>query len=169
MLPAVTRTEPPLTGDDDAMLPPWLDYQRTTLLWKCELLEGDALVRQSVPPSGVSLLGIVRHMTIVEWHWFEHVFAGALTPQPISTDHDEDADWNDLDPVQAMADIELFQRQCEVSREIVAGAESMDHLAVKARDTMALRWIMVHMIEEYARHNGHADFLRELVDGAVGE
>jgi hypothetical protein len=169
MLPAVTRPEPPLTGDDDTMLPPWLDYQRATLLWKCELLDGEALVRRSVPPSGISLLGIVRHMTIVEWHWFERVFAGASTPQPISTDHDEDADWNDLDPVGATADMERFQRQCEVSRAIVTGAESMDQRAVKARDAMALRWIMVHMIEEYARHNGHADFLRELVDGAVGE
>jgi hypothetical protein len=171
MLPAVARTDPPFTGDDDTMLPPWLDYQRTTLLWKCELLDGDALVRRCVPPSGVSVLGIVRHMTIVEWHWFERVFAGASTPQPIATDHDVDADWNDLDPVGAMADIERFQRQCEVSRQIVAGAESMDQRAAKARrgDTMALRWIMVHMIEEYARHNGHADFLRELIDGAVGE
>ncbi|HWD56399.1 MAG TPA: DinB family protein [Acidimicrobiales bacterium] len=171
MLPAVTRPEPPLTGDDDTMLPPWLDYQRATLLWKCELLEGDALVRRSVPPAGVSLLGIVRHMTIVEWHWFERVFAGASTVQPISTDHDEDADWNDLDPLRAMEDIERFQRQCEDSRKIVAGAESMDQLVAKPRhgETMSLRWIMVHMIEEYARHNGHADLLRELVDGAVGE
>ena len=82
-----------------------------------------------------------------------------------------DADWNDLDPARAMEDMERFQRQCEVSREIVAGAESMDQLAANAHrgDTMSLRWIMVHMIEEYARHNGHADFLRELIDGAVGE
>jgi uncharacterized damage-inducible protein DinB len=171
MPPAVTRPEPPLAGDDATMLPPWLDYQRATLRWKCESLDGDALVRQSVPPSSVSLLGIVRHMTIVEWHWFERVFAGASTPQPISTDHDVDADWNDLDPAQAMEDIERFQRQCGVSRAIVVGAESMDQLAARARrgDTMSLRWIMVHMIEEYARHNGHADFLRELIDGAVGE
>jgi hypothetical protein len=147
----------------------WLDYQRATLLWKCELLEGDALARRSVPPSPISLLGIVRHMTLVEWSWFERVFAATGTPRPISTEHDEDADWNDLDPVRAMEDIELFQRQCDISRGIVAAAQSMDQLAADARDDVSLRWIMIHMIEEYARHNGHADFLRELIDGAVGE
>ena len=171
MVPAVTRPEPPFVGDDRTMLPPWLDYQRATLLWKCERLDGEALARRSVPPSSLSLLGIVRHMTIVEWYWFEKVFSGRSTAQPISTDHDEDADWNDLDPAQAMADIERFGRQCEISREIVAVAPDMDALAVAWREPepMALRWIVVHMIEEYARHNGHADFLRELIDGAVGE
>jgi hypothetical protein len=160
-----------LVGDDRTMLPPWLDYQRATLLWKCELLEGDALVRRSVPPSPISLLGIVRHMTLVEWSWFERVFAATGTPRPISTEHDEDADWNDLDPVRAMEDIELFQRQCDTSRGIVAAAQSMDQLVAHPHhgESMSLRWIMVHMIEEYARHNGHADFLRELIDGAVGE
>ncbi len=140
------------------------------MLWKCELLDGDALVRQSVPPSPVSLLGIVRHMTFVEWHWFESVFADTRTPQPISTADDDDADWNDLVPAKAMEDVDRFQRQCEVSRQIVAGAESMDQLAAKTGgDAISLRWIMVHMIEEYARHNGHADLFRELIDGAVGE
>ena len=158
-------------GDDLELLPPWLDYQRATLLWKCELLEGDALVRRSVPPSPISLLGIVRHMTLVEWAWFEHRFAGSDAPCPISTDQDDDADWNDLDPARAMEDIERFQRQCDISRGIVAVTPAMDQLVAKpARgESMSLRWIMVHMIEEYARHNGHADLLRELIDGAVGE
>ena len=170
MLPAVTRPEPPFVGDDRTMLPPWLDYQRATLLWKCELLEGDALVRRSVPPSTLSLLGLVRHMTIVEWSWFEKVFAGRSTAEPISTDDDVDADFNDLDPARAMEDIERFQRQCDISREIVAVTPSMDALAAAWREPepMSLRWIMVHMIEEYARHNGHADLIRELVDGNVG-
>jgi hypothetical protein len=158
-----------LVGDDRTMLPMWLDYQRATLLWKCELLEGDALARRSVPPSPISLLGIVRHMTLVEWSWFERVFAATGTLRPISTEHDEDADWNDLDPVRAMEDIELFQRQCDISRGIVAAAQSMDQLAADARDDVSLRWIMIHMIEEYARHNGHADLLRERIDGSTGE
>jgi len=156
-------------GDDSAMLPAWLDYQRATLLWKCELLDGDALVRRSVPPSPISLLGIVRHMTLVEWGWFERRFAGSDVPPPISMEHDHDVDWNDLDPARAMEDIERFQRQCDISREIVAVTQSMDQLAAKSRfGDMSLRWIMVHMIEEYARHNGHADLLRERIDGAVG-
>jgi uncharacterized damage-inducible protein DinB len=159
-----------LVGDDSTMLPAWLDYQRATLLWKCELLDGDALARRSVPPSPISLLGIVRHMTLVEWSWFERRFAATGSPAPVSTDHDEDADFNDLDPARAMEDIERFQRQCDISRGIVAAAQSMDQLVANPRgEAMSLRWIMVHMIEEYARHNGHADFLRELVDGAVGE
>ena len=151
------------------MLPLWMDYQRTTLLWKCELLDGGDLARQGVPPSPLSLLGIVRHMTLVEWSWFEEVFAGNSTPRPIAVEPESDDDWLDLDPSRAMEDIERFQRQCEVSRGIVAGASSFDDVAAKARDTISLRWIMVHMIEEYARHNGHADLLREQIDGAVGE
>ena len=151
------------------MLPLWMDYQRSTLLWKCELLDGGDLARQGVPPSPLSLLGIVRHMTLVEWSWFEEVFAGTETASPIPTDLDRDADWNDLNPSRAMEDIERFQRQCEVSRGIVAGASSFDDVAANGRDTISLRWILVHMIEEYARHNGHADFLREQIDGAVGE
>ena len=151
------------------MLPLWMDYQRSTLLWKCELLDGGDLARQGVPPSPLSLLGIVRHMTLVEWSWFEEVFAGTETASPIPTDLDRDADWNDLNPSRAMEDMERFQRQCEVSRGIVANAPSFDDVAANARDTISLRWIMVHMIEEYARHNGHADFLREQIDGAVGE
>jgi len=151
------------------MLPLWMDYQRSTLLWKCELLDGGDLARQGVPPSPLSLLGIVRHMTLVEWSWFEEVFAGTETASPIPTDLDRDADWNDLNPSRAMEDMERFQRQCEVSRGIVAGASSFDDVAANGRDTISLRWILVHMIEEYARHNGHADFLREQIDGAVGE
>jgi uncharacterized damage-inducible protein DinB len=160
-----------LVGDDGTMLPVWLDYQRATLLWKCELLEGDALVRRSVPPSPISLLGIVRHMTLVEWGWFELTFAGSDTPAPIPYKQDHEAGWSDLDPARAMEDIERFQRQCDISRGIVAVTQSMDQLVTRPRGgaPMSLRWIMVHMIEEYARHNGHADFLRELIDGAVGE
>jgi uncharacterized damage-inducible protein DinB len=170
VLPAVTRLEPPCVGDGRAMLPPWLDYQRTTLLMKCQELDGDALVRRSVHPSPLSLLGIVRHMTLVEWAWFERVFAATGTPRPIATDHDVEAVWNELDPARAMEDIERFQRQCDISRGIVAVSQGMDQLAARPRGgAMSLRWIMVHMIEEYARHNGHADFLRELIDGAVGE
>jgi Protein of unknown function (DUF664) len=169
MLSAVTRPEPPMTGDERTMLKVWLDYQRATLLWKCEELDGAALVRRGVPPSSLTLLGLVRHMALVEWWWFDHVFAGSPSPEPISTQEDRDADFNDLDPARAMADVELFQRQCDVSRAI-ADAASLETLAASTeKPPLSLRWIMVHMIEEYARHNGHADLLREQIDGAVGE
>ena len=109
MLPAVTRPEPPMTGDERPMLTVWLDYQRATLLWKCEGLDGAALVRHGVPPSSLTLLGLVRHMALVEWWWFDHVFTGSPSPEPFSAQEDPDADFNDLDPARAMADIELFR------------------------------------------------------------
>ena len=166
----MTRPEPPLTGDERTMLTVWLDFQRATLLWKCEGLDGAAMARRGVPPSSLALLGLVRHMAIVEWWWFDHIFGGSSSPEPISTADDVDADFNDLDPDRAPADIELFGRQCDVSRSIVDAAESLDVPSRSTeKPTVSLRWIMIHMIEEYARHNGHADLLREQIDGAVGE
>ena len=151
------------------MLSVWLDFQRATLLWKCEGLDGAALARRAVPPSALCLLGLVRHMALVEWSWFDRIFIGSSSPEPISTVADIDADFNDIDPDRAAADLDLFGRQCEVSRAIVASAESLDALSVSTeRPTVSLRWILVHMIEEYARHNGHADLLRQRIDGAVG-
>ncbi len=170
MITAVTRPEPPLAADERTMLPVWLDYQRATLLWKCEGLDGAALARRGVPPSPLTLLGLVRHMAIVEWWWFDHVFTGSSSPEPISTGDDRDADFNHLDPGRAVTDVELFRRQCDVSRAVVAGAESFDVTSASTeKPGFSLRWIVVHMIEEYARHNGHADLLREQIDGAVGE
>ena len=95
---------------------------------------------------------------------------GSSSPEPFSTVDDRDADFNDLDPERAMADVDLFQRQCDLSRSIVGAAESLDvGSASTEKPTVSLRWVMIHMIEEYARHNGHADLLREQIDGAVGE
>lgn len=169
-MPLTTRPEPPLTGDERAMVAIWLDYQRATLEWKCEGLDGRDLVRRGVPPSVLSLLGLVRHMTIVEWFWFERIFRAGNETKPISTVDDPDADFNDVSPDRARSDLELFRRQCEVSRDIVSAAGGFDDIAAStARGEISLRCIMIHMIEEYARHNGHADFLRELIDGTVGE
>jgi len=151
------------------MLTVWLDYQRATLLWKCQLIDGTALARRGVAPSSLSLLGLVRHMAYVEWHWFDHVFAGHPSPPPISVQADPDADFNDLDPARAMADLDVFTTQCDVSRTIAGAADSLDATAASADEPISLRWIMIHMIEEYARHNGHADLLREQIDGSVGE
>ena len=109
-------------------------------------------------------------MALVEWWWFDHIFAGSTSPEPISTAEDRDADFNDLAPARAMADVELFREQCEASRAVVAATGSLDARSASTElPTVSLRWILVHMIEEYARHNGHADLLREQIDGAVGE
>ena len=133
-------------------------------------MSGPDLARKGIPPSNLSLLGLLRHMTLVEWSSFQKVSLRRPRAQPFSTDEDADADFNDLDPDRVDEDMAAFLGQCEVSRAIVASAGSLDQEAAKPRgDAVSLRWIMVHMIEEYARHNGHADLLRELIDGAVGE
>jgi hypothetical protein len=166
---AANRPEPPITGGEGPMLTAWLEYQRSTLLWKCDSLEGDQLVRPAVPPSPLTLLGLVRHMTYVEWYWFAHLFTGSSDPSPFSLEEDPDADFNDLRPSAAAADFDGFTRQCEVSRVILGNAPGLDSVAASPDRPVSLRWIMIHMIEEYARHNGHADLLREQVDGSVGE
>jgi hypothetical protein len=170
--PPDTRPEPPYAAAERETLTTWLDYQRATLLWKCAGLDGDALARRSVPPSKLSLLGLVRHMALVEWSWFVHVFAGDTKPPVIDidvVDAGSDVDFDDVDPTRAGADIQAFQSECDVSRSIVAEADSLDVVAASESRPFSLRWIMIHMIEEYARHNGHADLLRERIDGAVGE
>ncbi len=170
MSPAVTRRDPPFEADERTMLNAWLDYHRATLLQKCEGLDPSLLVRASVPPSSLSLLGLVRHMMLVEWWWFEHIFADGPTPEPIATDVDSDADFNLLDPDRVDADMAAFLHQCDHSRVIVEGTDSLNVCSSSSdREARELRWIMVHMIEEYARHNGHADLLRECIDGSVGE
>lgn len=170
VIPPVTRPEPPPIAGERAMLASWLDYERATLLWKCEGIDDDALARPGVPPSSLTLLGLVRHMALVEWWWFDHIFAGSESPEPISTVEDRDADFNDIRPDRAGADAELFAHQCEVSRAVVAAAESLDVTSASVEQPItSLRWIMIHMIEEYTRHNGHADLFREQIDGAVGE
>jgi hypothetical protein len=170
MSSAVRRDEPPLVADECTSLPLWLDYHRATLLQKCEGLSGTQLVLKSVPPSTMTLLGLVRHMTVVEWWWFEHVFVDGPSPEPFSDPNDPDADFNALHPERAEDDVAMFRQQCAHSRSIVDGAASLNARSLSSeKDTRDLRWIVVHMIEEYARHNGHADLLRECVDGAVGE
>jgi len=170
MPPEMTREEPQPVADETTALTQWLDFQRATLLWKCEGLDGSQLARHSVPPSGLSLLGLVRHMLLVEWWWFDHIFAGGASLAPIPTDEDPDAEFNDLNPDQAEEALAMFATQCDVSRAIVAAAESLDALSVSdERETKDLRWVLIHMIEEYARHNGHADLLRECIDGVVGD
>jgi hypothetical protein len=170
MVSDLARPEAPLVCDERTALSVWLDYERATLALKCAGLSGAQLAQRSVPTSGLTLLGIARHMLEVEWWWFEHVFAGGTMPAPIDSARDPDADFHDLVPEQAPADLAAWESQCAHSRAIVAGADSFDVLSRSPdRRPRDLRWVMVHMIEEYARHNGHADLLREAIDGAVGE
>jgi hypothetical protein len=170
MAPEIVRDDPPLVSDERTALTSWLEFHRATLQQKCAGLTGAQMVRPGVPPSGLTLLGLVQHMTYVEWWWFEHVFAGGSMPEPICTDDDLDADFHALDPDQVDVALAAFGAQCDHSDAVVERAGSLDGLSVSAeRDPRDLRWVLVHMIEEYARHNGHADLLRECIDGVVGD
>jgi hypothetical protein len=170
MAPPLVREHPPLVADERTTLTSWLDFHRTTLRQKCEGLTDPQMVEASVPPSAMTMLGLVQHMTSVEWWWFEHIFAGGPAPEPIETGDDPEAEWHMLERGRVAAALEEFQRQCAHSRTVVGQATSFDVLSASPeRPTRDLRWVMAHMIEEYARHNGHADLLRECIDGAVGD
>jgi uncharacterized damage-inducible protein DinB len=169
--PEPAHTDPPIVAGERAMLDSWLEFHRALLLKKCAGLTAEQLRERSSPPSSLSLLGLVRHMSDVERGWFQQVFAGQDVPDLYYTEADRDADFNQLADADAQRAFEIFAGECAAAREIVAAAPSLDAVAQKPtrRGSTSLRWIMVHMIEEYARHNGHADLIRERIDGAVGD
>jgi len=148
------------------MLTAWLDFHRATLLRRLEGLD-DVDLRRPLVPSGTSLLGIVKHLAYVERWWFCIVFAGQLLDVPW-TDEDPDADWR-IEPDDTTEEvIALYGREIARARTCIEGA-GPDDIARYPSSAKTLRWIMVHMIEETARHNGHADVIRELIDGSTGE
>lgn len=166
--------EPALAGDELATLNDFLDYYRAVLARKASGLTHEQLNR-SLPPSTLTLAKLVRHLTLVEDDWFHVRFLGLEPPEPwASAPWDDDRDWEmssaiDVTPDQLLAD---FHAACAQSRRITRDATSLDQLSVEpdhTGDNYNLRWILVHMVEEYARHAGHADFLRESIDGVVGD
>jgi hypothetical protein len=168
----VDRIEPPLVASERDMLESWLDFHRVTLAMKCEGLTDEQLRERSVPPSSLSLLGLVRHMALVERSWFRHVLCAEEIGDLYVTDDDPDADFNGASDGDAAEAFATWRAECDVARSAATACPSLDELARKATsrgDVVSLRWIMVHMIEEYARHNGHADLIRERIDGSVGD
>ena len=167
--PQVTRIDEPLVADERAMLEGWLEWHRATLLWKCAGLPGEFLAQRPVPPSNLSLLGLVRHMTEVERSWFRRRFGGEPVSSLYCSSASPDADLDDVAAAAAEADFAAFTSEVELARAAAAG-HSLDETFFHARREaqMNLRWVYVHMIEEYARHNGHADLIRERIDGATG-
>jgi uncharacterized damage-inducible protein DinB len=162
-----TRYEAPLAGDETATLTGFLDHYRGVLLTLADGLPDDAL-RRALVPSGTTILGMIKHLAYVERGWFREVFAGEDLPYPFPDD-DPDADLR-IEPDEKTSDVlELYRDECERSRAIVASAASLDERAREpGREEYSLRWIVVHMIEETARHAGHADILREQLDGTTG-
>jgi uncharacterized damage-inducible protein DinB len=165
----VERVEPPQVAAERAMLDAWLDYHRDTLALKCDGLAGDQLRQRAVPPSSLSLLGLVRHMAEVERQWFTMVLGGEQVSFHYCTDDNPDAEFDEVDGADVAEAFGSWRSECADARRRAAAAPSLDVTATWRGQEFSLRWIMVHMIEEYARHNGHADLLRERIDGTVGD
>ena len=162
------RTEPSYGLGERAMLEAWLDYHRATLLLKCEGLDDAGRKARPVPSSNLSLHGLVRHMAEVERNWFSRVLL--RDPKCPTIWYDiavEDSELVPLDDADWGSDLAVWRDECERSRKAAAD-RSLDDTGLRRDEEVSLRWIYTHMIEEYARHNGHADLIRELVDGMVG-
>jgi uncharacterized damage-inducible protein DinB len=176
MADAHGRTEPPLAGDEAATLLGFLDHQRATFAWKCFGLDGAALAAH-LHPTTMTLGGLLKHLTLVEDSWLDERLLGSAPRAPWDTvDWAADPDWEwrtaAADPPEQLRT--AWQQAVERSRRNVArvlATEGLDRLGVELADGRrpSLRWVLVHLIEEYARHNGHADLLREAVDGVTGE
>jgi uncharacterized damage-inducible protein DinB len=164
------RTEPAQDGlGEREMLEGWLEFHRATLLIKCEGLDDQARKARPVATSKLSLHGLVRHMAEVERSWFRRVLEREPDTPFIWFDPEvEDSEMVPLDSADWDADLAAWQAECEASRKAAAARSLSDTGLTRRGEPCSLRWIYAHMIEEYARHNGHADLIRELIDGAVG-
>jgi uncharacterized damage-inducible protein DinB len=167
--PEIDRPNEPFVGDERTILTGYLDWHRQTLLHKCSGLTEEQLKTASAEPSNLTLLGLVRHMAEVERWWFSRRVAGHDLPTLYCPPESEDGDFDDVATADPEKDFATFNEECERSRKAVENI-SLDYTFVHPRRgvDMGLRWVYVHMIEEYARHNGHADLIRERIDGATG-
>jgi hypothetical protein len=165
--PPMSLPDVPLTGDDRPMLEGYLAWHRALLRHKCAGLTGAQLAQRSVPPSNLSLLGLVRHMAKVERKWFRERVAGLELEPMYAPALGPDADFEDLDPDRAPTDYERWLEECRLADQALAATASYDDTITARVGPMSVRSVVVHMIEEYAQHNGHADLLRECVDGTT--
>jgi uncharacterized damage-inducible protein DinB len=168
--PEVSRHEPSEPAGERESLEGWLEYHRATLLFKCQGLTGEQLTAHAVAPSSLTLLGLVRHMAEVERAWFRRRFADQEEIGLLYCNEEfPDGDFDLIKAEDAEADFAAFARECSLADEAAAG-RSLDNTFTGGRGIdLDLRWIYLHMIEEYARHNGHADILREQIDGVTGD
>ncbi|MDQ2838536.1 MAG: DinB family protein [Actinomycetota bacterium] len=165
------RIDPPVVADEKTTLVAFVDYHRQTLLLKCAELTPQQLVSRPSPPSSLCLLGLIRHLTEVEFGWLHARFAGE-PDREIYGPGDADLDVTEADEQSVVAAFALYTEYVAKSQQIVA-EHDLDELTRDAHPRtgqhFSLRWVLQHLLEEYARHNGHADLLREALDGAVGE
>jgi len=157
----------PFTGGEKDSLHASLNRHRDVVLWKLEGLD-DASLRRAVVPSGTTLLGLVKHLAAVEYSWFCETFERETEPLPVDPD-DPDADLR-VEPDETTADIVEFYRRARAAADAVILELDVDDVGTAwFGDPVSLRWVLIHMIEETARHAGHLDILRELIDGATGD
>jgi uncharacterized damage-inducible protein DinB len=157
----------PLVGADRPILESFLAWQRYTLLNICAGLTGEQLARRPVPPSSLSLLGLVRHLAKVERTWLRQRAAGEPVGSMYDPDRGKDADFDDVEPELAESDFARYREECRLA-DAAAADLSFDDTFTLRGETYSLRLVYVHLITEYARHNGHADLLREQIDGTTG-
>jgi uncharacterized damage-inducible protein DinB len=163
------RVDPSFIADEREMLEAWLEFHRITLLMKCEGLDDAGRKARPIATSKLSLHGLVRHMAEVERNWFQRVLLESKEAGPIWFDPAiDDSELEPLDEADWDADLAVWRAECKAGRQAAVGKD-LDYTGVRRGSPCSLRWIYNHMIEEYARHNGHADLIRELVDGQVGD
>jgi hypothetical protein len=161
------RSEPEFILTERAMVEAWLEFHRMTLELKTEGLDDAQRKSRPVPSSNLSLHGLVRHMAEVERNWFRRVLNGEDVGMIWADSSVEDSELVPLDHADWSADLVAWRTECQLSRDIAA-TKGLEDTGLRRGSPCSLRWIYNHMIEEYARHNGHADLIRELVDGSVG-
>jgi uncharacterized damage-inducible protein DinB len=164
----VERRDTPRTADEKETLAAFLEWQRATLAQKSAGLTDDQLRERSAPPSTLSLLGLVRHMADVERGWFRRTLAQEDVPPLYYSDSDEDGEFDNVDTANVEEAFATWDSECIQAREITSAHELDDTGKQRNGNLVSMRWILIHMIEEYSRHNGHADLLRQRIDGATG-
>lgn len=165
------RNDGPMTGDERSVLDHWLDLYRETLLLKIMGLDAGQLARRAVPPSSMSLIGVVRHLTEVEAYWLRVVLLDEQdVPDYYCTSASPDGDFDDVDPATAAADVAAYRAELVTTRANTAAWTDLGGpvRGLRKDKRVNLRWILVHLIEEYARHLGHVDLLGEAIDGRTG-
>jgi uncharacterized damage-inducible protein DinB len=166
---AISYTDIPREADERTTLTGFIDWQRATLEKKCEGLSHDQLRLRSVPPSTLSLLGLVRHMADVERSWFRVRLNHEKLEPLYSSDSDQDGEFDNVDSADVDEAFRSWRDECQRARDIAARLDlDAKGKVLETGRVMSLRWTLVHMIDEYSRHNGHADLLRQRIDGAVG-
>jgi uncharacterized damage-inducible protein DinB len=163
------RTDPPETGDERATLVGFLNWQRQTTEWKCRGLSADELRVRPIPSTNISLLGLVRHLADVEAGWTRGGIEGIRPHDVFSTPENRNADFDDVATADVDEAFRKWRQECAHTDGVIAGKALDDVFTNKHGHEFSIRWLLCHLVEEYARHNGHADLIREAIDGSTGE